>query len=79
MCFARSLRLNVSQGKVLIDVMAKTGVVYQGGIEDRSVDQYYRIAELARNGRLGKVQRVIVTLPEGVVFERKGSACSGRA
>lgn len=72
--FCEKPTLNVAQGKVLIETMAKAGVVYQGGIEDRSVDQYYRIAELARNGRLGKVQRILVTLPEGVVFEKEKEA-----
>ncbi|MCC6797611.1 MAG: Gfo/Idh/MocA family oxidoreductase [Candidatus Hydrogenedentes bacterium] len=72
--FCEKPTLNVSQGKVLIEAIAKAGIVYQGGIEDRSVDQYYRIAELARNGRLGKVQRILVTLPEGVVFPKENEA-----
>jgi predicted dehydrogenase len=72
--FCEKPTLNVEQGRVLINVMAKTGVVYQGGIEDRSVDQYYRIAELVRNGRIGKVKRILVTLPPGEVFEKEEEA-----
>ncbi|HRK36596.1 MAG TPA: Gfo/Idh/MocA family oxidoreductase [Candidatus Hydrogenedentes bacterium] len=72
--FCEKPTLNVSQGQVLIEEMTRTGVVYQGGIEDRSVDQYYRIAEIARNGAIGKVQRILVTLPEGVVFDKEQEA-----
>jgi len=69
--FCEKSTLNVEQGQVLIDVMKETGVVYQGGIEDRSVEQYYRLAELVRNGRIGKLERILVTLPTGEVFEKE--------
>jgi hypothetical protein len=72
--FCEKPTLNVEQGKVLVDVMRTTGVVYQGGIEDRSVEQYYRMAELARNGRLGKLKRILVTLRSGEVFEKEEEA-----
>jgi predicted dehydrogenase len=64
----------VHEGRVLIDVIKRTGVVYQGGIEDRSVEQYHRMAELVRNGRLGKLNRVLVTLPAGEVFPKEDAA-----
>jgi predicted dehydrogenase len=72
--FCEKPTLNVEQGRVLIDVMTKTGVVYQGGIEDRSVEQYYRIAELVRNGRIGKVKRILITLPAGEAFPKEAEA-----
>ena len=72
--FCEKPTLNVKQGQVLIDVMHQTGVVYQGGIEDRSVEQYFRLAELVRNGRLGKLERILVTLPAGDVFEKEAEA-----
>ncbi|MCP4639374.1 MAG: Gfo/Idh/MocA family oxidoreductase [bacterium] len=72
--FCEKPTLNIDQGRTLVDVMNKTGVVYQGGIEDRSVSQYYRLAELVRNGRLGKLNRVLVTLPEGEIYEREEEA-----
>jgi predicted dehydrogenase len=72
--FCEKPTLNVEQGRVLVDVMNKTGVVYQGGIEDRSVEQYYRMAELVRNGAIGKLERILIVLPEGDVFEKEEEA-----
>ncbi|MBI1318614.1 MAG: gfo/Idh/MocA family oxidoreductase [Candidatus Hydrogenedens sp.] len=72
--FCEKPTLNIDQGQVLIDVMNETGVVYQGGIEDRSVDQYYRIAALARNGMLGTVRHIRVGLPSGEVFPKEDEA-----
>lgn len=69
--FCEKPTLNVAQGRVLVEVMKQTGVVYQGGIEDRSVDQYYRLAELVRNGRVGKLERILVTLPAGEVYAKE--------
>ena len=72
--FCEKPTLNVEQGRVLVDVMNKTGVVYQGGIEDRSVEQYYRMAELVRNGAIGKLKRILIVLPAGDVFEKEKEA-----
>jgi myo-inositol 2-dehydrogenase/D-chiro-inositol 1-dehydrogenase len=72
--FCEKPTLNVAQGRVLIDAISATGVIYQGGIEDRSVEQYHRIAQLARSGRLGKVSRIRVALPEGEIFEKEAEA-----
>ena len=72
--FCEKPTLNIAQGQVLMEVMKETGVVYQGGIEDRSVEQYHRLAELVRNGRIGKVNRILVTLPPGEVFEKEREA-----
>ncbi|MCC6699098.1 MAG: Gfo/Idh/MocA family oxidoreductase [Candidatus Hydrogenedentes bacterium] len=72
--FCEKPTLTVEEGQVLIDVIRRTGVVYQGGIEDRSVDIYHRMAELVRNGGLGRLKRILVVLPEGEVFEKEEEA-----
>ena len=72
--FCEKPTLNIHQGQVLIEEMNKAGIVYQGGIEDRSVDQYFHIARVAREGRLGKVERMIVTLPAGEIFPAEDEA-----
>lgn len=72
--FCEKPTLTVEEGQVLIDVIKRTGVVYQGGIEDRSVEIYHRMAELVRNGRLGKLKRILVVLPEGDVFPKEAEA-----
>ncbi|MBI5091794.1 MAG: Gfo/Idh/MocA family oxidoreductase [Candidatus Hydrogenedentes bacterium] len=72
--FCEKPTLTVQQGQFLVDFMNRAGVVYQGGIEDRSVEQYYRMAELARNRRLGKLKRILVTLPVGEIFPKEDPA-----
>lgn len=69
--FCEKPTLTIEQGQVLINEIERTGVVYQGGIEDRSVDIYHRMAELVRNGALGKLERILVALPEGEVFPKE--------
>lgn len=64
----------IEEGRVLIEAIRKTGVVYQGGIEDRSVQIYHRMAELVRNGCLGALQRIRVALPPGEVFPKEEPA-----
>jgi predicted dehydrogenase len=51
--FCEKPTLNIQEGRTLVNEIARTGIIYQGGIEDRSVDIYHRMAELVRNGRLG--------------------------
>lgn len=72
--FCEKPTLTVEEGRVLIDVIERTGVVYQGGIEDRSVEIYHRMAELVRNGRLGKLNRILVALPAGEAFPKEDEA-----
>jgi len=38
--------------------------VFQTSTEDRSVVEYHRMAELVRNGRIGKLERIEVILPK---------------
>jgi predicted dehydrogenase len=49
--------LTIDEGKVLMDAVRKTKRVFQTSTEDRSVPEYHRMAELVRNGRIGKLQR----------------------
>jgi hypothetical protein len=72
--FCEKPTLTVEEGQVLRDTIERTGVVYQGGIEDRSVEIYHRVAELVRNGALGKLNRILIVLPEGEVFPKEDEA-----
>jgi predicted dehydrogenase len=56
--------LTIAEGKVLIETIRKEGRVFQTSTEDRSLLQYHRMAELVRNGRIGKLQRIEVILPQ---------------
>jgi predicted dehydrogenase len=56
--------LTIGEGKILVETMRKHGRVFQTSTEDRSVVEYHRMAELVRNGRIGKLQKIEVILPK---------------
>jgi myo-inositol 2-dehydrogenase / D-chiro-inositol 1-dehydrogenase len=56
--------LTIGEGKILIDTIRKHGRVFQTSTEDRSLPEYHRMAELVRNGRIGKLQKIEVLLPK---------------
>ena len=57
--------LTVQEGRILADTVRRYGAVFQLSTEDRSVAVYHRMAELVRNGRIGKLRRIRVKLPAG--------------
>ena len=61
----KPLTLTVGEGRVLADTIAKHGRVFQTASENRSIPAYHRMAELVRNGRIGKLRRIKVGLPTG--------------
>ncbi len=56
--------LTIDEGKILIAAVRKHGRVFQTSTEDRAVPVYHRMAELVRNGRIGKLQKIEVILPK---------------
>jgi len=59
--------LTIDEGRQLIDIVRQHGKVFQTSTEDRSIPTYHRLAELVRNGRIGKLERILVTLPKASV------------
>lgn len=55
--------LTISEGRMLSQVVAKTGVTFQIGSQQRSSPQFRYAAELVRNGRIGQLKTVYVGLP----------------
>lgn len=55
--------LTIDEGRLLCEVMKKTGVVYQVSVEDRFLPVYHKMAEVALNGRLGEIRHVEISLP----------------
>lgn len=55
--------LTINEGKLLVQTVRKHQKVFQTSTEDRAVPEYHRMAELVRNGRIGKLQRIEVILP----------------
>jgi predicted dehydrogenase len=57
--------LTIAGGRALADIVQRYGAVFQTSTEDRSVGIYHRMAELVRNGRIGRLQKIYVQLPGG--------------
>lgn len=55
--------LTIAEGRKISDVIQKTNVKFQIGSQQRSAENFRYGAELVRNGRIGKLQKVYVGLP----------------
>jgi predicted dehydrogenase len=55
--------LTIREGRQLVEVVNKTGVILQLGTQQRSSEQFRKAAELVRNGRIGKIHTVRIGLP----------------
>ncbi|PPK88762.1 putative dehydrogenase [Neolewinella xylanilytica] len=58
--------LTVEEGRMMSDTVHRTGVVFQLGSQQRSIDpwpQFRHACELVRNGRIGRLTAVKVGLP----------------
>ncbi len=56
--------LTIDEGKILIKEVRKRDKVLQTSTEDRAIPVYHRMAELVRNGRIGKLEKIEVILPK---------------
>ncbi len=56
--------LTIDEGKTLVKTVRERDKVFQTSTEDRSLPVYHKMAELVRNGRIGKLQRSEVILPK---------------
>ncbi len=66
--------LTIEEGRILSDTVAKQQAVFQTSTEDRSLPVYHRMAELVRNGRIGKLKTVRVQLPAGLRYDHEQPA-----
>ena len=55
--------LTIAEGRVIADVVTKSGVKFQIGSQQRSSEQFRYAAELVKNGRIGELKTVYVGLP----------------
>ena len=60
----KPLTLFIEEGRRMVDVARQTGRVVQTGSQQRSDDRFRLACELARNGKLGKLQTVLVGIPK---------------
>ncbi|GAB3250841.1 Gfo/Idh/MocA family oxidoreductase [Larkinella harenae] len=59
----KPLSMSVHQGRALVDVLKKYGVVNRTDSEFRSIRPQNHAVELVRNGRIGKLQKIEISFP----------------
>ena len=57
--------VTIHEGQLLAAAVRRYGRVYQASTEDRALPMYHRMAELVRNGAIGKLHTIRVQLPKG--------------
>jgi len=55
--------LTIKEGRQMADTIKRTGRIFQQGSQQRSDYNFRTACELVRNGRIGKVQQVLIGLP----------------
>ncbi len=63
--------LTIEQGRILSDTVTRHRAVFQTSTEDRSIPVYHRMAELVRNGRIGRLKSIHVKLPAGTQVKQQ--------
>ena len=61
----KPLALTIPEGRAMANAVKKYGVTFQTGSQQRSDENFRRVCELVRNGRIGELQTVICGLPAG--------------
>ena len=61
--------LTIAEGRALIGIIRENKTIFQTSTEDRSIPVYHRMAELVRNGRIGRLKTIRITLPPGSVAD----------
>jgi predicted dehydrogenase len=56
---------DLCEGRAMCDAVKRSGRIWQTGSWQRSVEKFRPACELVRNGRIGRVLRIEVGLPEG--------------
>jgi len=61
----KPLTHSLVEGRSLCNAVKRYGTIWQTGSWQRSVANFHKAAELVRNGRIGKIKRIEVGLPQG--------------
>lgn len=61
----KPLALTIPEGRAMANAVKKYGVTFQTGSQQRSDENFRRVCELVRNGRIGKLLTVECGLPAG--------------
>lgn len=66
--FSEKPTLTIEEGRRLANAFAKADTVFATGLEDRSLIHYHKMAEAVRNGAIGELQHIHVSLPKKPIF-----------
>jgi len=69
--FCEKPTLYIDEGRQLAETVARHKAVFQAGIEDRSTLYFHRMVGWVRNGAIGTLQRIDVTMPAGLSFPKE--------
>ncbi|MCH7226227.1 Gfo/Idh/MocA family protein [Haloferula sp. A504] len=72
--FCEKPSLTITEGRELVDEVAKRNAVFQWGLEDRSLIKYHRLAGWVRSGMIGTLKTVEVTLPHNRPYPKESPA-----
>lgn len=61
----KPLARSIAEGRAIVNAVEKNNIVWQTGSQQRSDSKFLKACELVRNGRIGKIHRVEVGLPDG--------------
>lgn len=62
----KPLSLTVAEGRAMVEAVRRYKRVFQCGSQQRSDVRFRKACEIVRNGRIGKLERVICGLPGGI-------------
>jgi predicted dehydrogenase len=65
--FCEKPTFTIGEGRTLVNAVKKSGLVFQTGLEDRSLIHYHRMVEWVRNGAIGDLHHMDVGVPEGAI------------
>ena len=58
----KPLSLTVAEGRAMVTAVERYGVVFQTGTQRRSSRQFRFVCELVRNGRIGRLKKIITSI-----------------
>ena len=61
----KPLALTIQEGRDMVKAVNTSGVTFQCGSQQRSNPRFRHVCELVRNGRIGKLNKVVCGLPGG--------------
>jgi len=61
----KPLARTIKEGRAIVKAVEENNVIWQTGSWQRSVENFHKASELVFNGKIGKIERVEVGLPDG--------------